>query len=116
LVILDRAVTIEELPNYLRYFKGVLFFPNPFFDQDELRIAFNLDESEEFEIHIYDELGSTIWYTDIISAEAGYNEVCWDGKDKSGTIVPAGIYTCVISQRYEKIGIPISSGILVKSK
>jgi hypothetical protein len=96
--------------------KGVLAFPNPLFGEGGARIAFKLDEIREFGIYIYDELSNMVWDTHISPVEVGYNEVYWDGSDKTGNIVPAGIYTCVIGKLDKDMSIPVLCGTIVKGR
>ena len=65
-------------------------YPNPF--NPTTTIAFDLPQSERVEISIYNILGREV--TTLIDEyyEAGYHELNWDGRDRSGHDTASGIY------------------------
>jgi len=65
-------------------------YPNPF--NPTTTIEFSLPEQSHTELTIYNVLGQQI--TELIDAalSPGSYRVCWDGTDKSGRVVPSGVY------------------------
>ena len=68
--------------------------PNPF--KDETRIEYFSGESGRVSIDIYNLPGRKIKTLNTASEDQGMHSVTWDGKDDSGTAVPAGIYVCTL--------------------
>ncbi len=64
--------------------------PNPF--NPRITISFNVGRSGPVELNIYDLVGRRI--KDIVSQqfEVGQYDRQWDGRDNSGSIMPAGVY------------------------
>lgn len=118
--IFNRALSLDQIAEYIRWwenidrsFEGVLVFPNPS-NSEEVRLAYYLNESYPVTIEIYDEKGNLIWNAEKELTEAGYNEVIWEGLDKVGQMVPAGIYTCLIFQRQGALQL-LSKGSIVRT-
>jgi len=65
-------------------------YPNPF--NPVTTIRYDLPEQTYVTIVIYDILGRTVRQLVSSPQDAGYKSVVWDGKDKIGGMVGAGIY------------------------
>ena len=65
-------------------------YPNPF--NPTTIIAFDLPQSERVEISIYNVLGREVATLVDEYYEAGYHELTWDGRDRSGRDTASGIY------------------------
>jgi len=59
--------------------------------------GYDLPESAEVEIKIYDKSGNVVRTLDPGKQEAGSYEIQWDGLDDSGEAVPEGTYTFEVS-------------------
>jgi len=72
-------------------------YPNPF--REKIQIRYMMQDTgcriQNFSLKIYDVLGREVMYIE----EAGKNSVLWDGRDKQGLVLPAGIYFCKINDR-----------------
>jgi len=72
-----------------------LVYPNPFVQ--ETKIEFALNKPEKINLNIINEEGKIVRRLIAGSAvQAGKFQMVWDGKDGSGTNVPAGIYWYII--------------------
>tara|TARA_Y100000310_G_scaffold24488_1_gene23544 strand:- start:81 stop:4727 length:4647 start_codon:yes stop_codon:yes gene_type:complete len=89
-----QAVAIDEggrdsvpLPEFFALYQN---YPNPF--NPVTTIRYDLPQRSAVELTIYDVLGRRV--TVLVSGElvSGFHEVVWDGTDKSGNHVGAGIY------------------------
>ncbi len=65
-------------------------YPNPF--NPSTTIAFDLPQSEHVKISIYNILGREVTTLTDEHYEAGYHELNWDGRDRSGHATSSGIY------------------------
>ncbi|PIS30207.1 MAG: hypothetical protein COT43_02215 [Candidatus Marinimicrobia bacterium CG08_land_8_20_14_0_20_45_22] len=65
-------------------------YPNPF--NPQTTIAFDLPEESHVTLTIYDVMGREIVRLLDENQPAGFRQVIWDGKDKSGQTVSSGIY------------------------
>jgi len=93
---------------------GVTNYPNPFTAGTETtKIRYTLGADTDVKITIYDLTGQVTWIMEIGAgdpgAEAGVNEVTWDGENGNGKTVDYGIYICVIdaggTRQRRKIGV-----------
>ncbi|MFI5264087.1 MAG: FlgD immunoglobulin-like domain containing protein [Candidatus Kapaibacterium sp.] len=69
--------------------------PNPFVltNAAQTSIRFNLAEAQSVSVRIFDVLGKEV--RSLVSGQtfaAGASQINWDGRDNSGTLVPAGSY------------------------
>jgi hypothetical protein len=86
--------TYYELPSVTNVTKAeneLLLFPNPSGDAVEIKYLNN--GSENIQIQIFNPQGQLVW-TSEISASA--HSAVWNGTDKTGKSVPAGMYVCHI--------------------
>lgn len=75
--------------------------PNPF--NPGTHISFELPEQAKVKITVYDLLGRKIKVLTDTSHPAGKSEICWDGTNRSGCPVSAGIYFYMLeSERYRE--------------
>lgn len=65
-------------------------YPNPF--NDNITIRYNITQSTHVKIIITDVLGKQIAVYDQGKKDKGTNDFIWNGKNKNGQIVPAGVY------------------------
>jgi hypothetical protein len=65
-------------------------YPNPF--NPETTIAFNLPESGNVRVDIYNMRGQKVKTILNKELEAGEHQVQWNGKDRQGNVAPSGIY------------------------
>jgi hypothetical protein len=65
-------------------------YPNPF--NDNVKIGYELTRSAETSVSVYNIFGSEIKNLSSQYNSAGAYSVTWDGKNSSGSKVPAGIY------------------------
>jgi len=65
-------------------------YPNPF--NPSTMIKYSLPEASSVSLVIYDLIGSEIFKWSNNREDAGYKWVAWNGKDKKGNSVPAGVY------------------------
>ena len=72
-------------------------YPNPF--REKIQIRYMMQDTgcriQNFSLKIYDVSGKEVMYIE----EAGKNSILWDGRDKQGLMLPAGIYFCEINDR-----------------
>ena len=81
-------------------------YPNPF--NDHIKIGYELTRPAETSVSVYNIYGSEIKNLGYQNNSAGAYSVNWDGKNESGTKVPAGIYFYTI-----KTGTSATSGKIV---
>ena len=65
-------------------------FPNPF--NPETQIAFQVPESGNLSLVIYNTLGQQVRVLEQGPVEAGFHRVVWDGRDAVGRNVSSGVY------------------------
>jgi hypothetical protein len=65
-------------------------YPNPF--NAETRISFDLPNSSDISLDVYDVLGRRIRTLTSGKREAGHYSITWNGKDDSGNNVTSGMY------------------------
>ncbi len=75
----------------------VRFYPNPFNPNSAAGvIAYQLNKDADVSVYIFDAVGQVIYKNNYLSGAmggaTGYNEVAWNGKDASGSIVGNDIY------------------------
>ncbi len=91
------VTSLEDDEQHVTGFVKVRVVPNPM--TDELRITSS--NPSTMNIRIVDVTGTTI------TTLRGQSEVVWDRRDRSGALVPSGLYVVVIDhnnqQRFEKI-------------
>ena len=78
-----------------------LIGPNPFNPNNETaHLQYQLSEPANICISIYSVNGKSIWrYTLLeneVGAQTGFNNIIWDGRDASGSLVPNGPYIAYI--------------------
>jgi len=76
--------------NVVNNLVGVYNFPNPF--NPNTTISFNLAETAEVKLDIYDVKGSKIKELFAGNLNSGEQSISWDGKDESGNSVASGVY------------------------
>ncbi len=72
----------------------VLNYPNPY--QDDCHIAYQLSQSAEIAVRIYDLSGHLLFHENNLPGNTGYNEFYWHGKDDNGRELANGVYYLVI--------------------
>lgn len=77
-------------PNIPNKFKLYQNYPNPF--NDETNIHFDIKETVDLDIKIYNILGQEIFRYNIKQQPPGYHSVRWNGKSSDGNQMPTGIY------------------------
>jgi len=84
------SVSTETDNNNPAEFQLFSNYPNPF--NPTTTIQYNLPQRSDVQITIYDLLGRKV--TTLISGtqEAGYKSIQWNGRNKSGQLVSAGMY------------------------
>ncbi len=76
-----------QLPQKFELFQN---YPNPFNPSTTIRYA--LPTATYVVLEIYNLLGQEVRTLVSASMPAGYHDVNWDGKDRSGNLVPSGVY------------------------
>ena len=69
---------------------SVSAYPNPF--NPSTTIQYQIPQTDNVKIEIYDLLGSKIWYKNIDEQPAGKHKITWNGTDKNGGNVSSGVY------------------------
>ena len=64
--------------------------PNPF--NPGTAIRYELTRTQQVSLSVYDLLGREVALLDSGVKNAGYHEVCWDGRDSNGTPAASGVY------------------------
>ncbi len=76
-------------------------YPNPF--NPITTIRYDLPESSEITLVVYDLMGRELIQLIENQLEAGYHWIIWDAKDHSGRSVPSGIYIArLVTPKYTK--------------
>jgi flagellar hook assembly protein FlgD len=57
-------------------------------------------ENGAAEVFIYTEFGDLCWHKQFENLPKGANEITYDGKDDSGSILFNGTYICLIKKKY----------------
>lgn len=65
-------------------------FPNPF--AEKINIAFELEETKEVQLSIYDAAGKKVRLIANQKAAAGNHYFEWDGRNQAGAVMPNGLY------------------------
>lgn len=73
-------------------------YPNPLIVNDgaALKIAFQLEQSDDVQISIFSEQGNSIFHRDMGIRQAGFNQFNWNGKTDEGEMVSSGIYIVLL--------------------
>jgi len=87
------SVNDQNIPDEMLIAKGN--FPNPF--TESTRIEFDIFQTGNITIIIYDYLGNEINILNEFIATEGAASVEWNGNDKFGKSVPAGVYYYTIN-------------------
>lgn len=87
---------ISDLPvNLVKQFELFQNYPNPF--NPSTTIQFNLKESSNITLAVYNTLGQLVDVLQKGKFPPGSYKYQWDAKDHNGNLVPAGIYFCKLS-------------------
>lgn len=86
-----------------RCFKIDRVYPNPF--NPATTIAYSLAEERSLDLTVFDLRGTVVLQRELGLQSLGDHQVSWDGRDKTGNPVPAGIY-----------GIRLSAGTQMDSR
>ena len=97
--IADRQEADTFFPEKIQLLKG---FPNPFNSSIKIRYYVR-DKNIAVRIAIYNILGEQIRLLRNSVQSAGFYEIIWDGRDKSGTEMPSGVYFCLIESNRKVI-------------
>jgi N-acetylneuraminic acid mutarotase len=84
--------SIVQNPNQFLLFQN---YPNPF--DTETTIKYNIPNSSNVKISIYNFLGEKVKLLENSFQNAGSYEIRWNGKDDSGNSLPEGIYILELS-------------------
>jgi hypothetical protein len=78
-------------------FETVKGYPNPF--NSESTISFNIIESSNVQLKVFNSLGTEI--NSLLNKELspGKYEISWDAKDKLGNSLPSGVYLIVLKTK-----------------
>jgi Secretion system C-terminal sorting domain len=88
-------ITESAIPDMsLEFIKG---YPNPF--NSESTISFNIIETSNVQIKIYNSLGKEINVLLDKELSSGKYEIFWDVKDKFGNSLPSGVYLIVLKTK-----------------
>ena len=96
-VALQTSTAMEEL----KVGEVTRVYPNPF--SDRTRIEFDLTESVDATIEVYDMVGKRVKTLANGFMNAGTHAIVWDGSNDFGTQAGNGIYTIVLSGNNQKI-------------
>ncbi len=90
--ILGEVITDIQLDEINNDYNFILHqnYPNPF--NSETIINFELNQSEEIELNIYNCLGENVRKLFVGAKEKGNHSIKWDGKDKNNFNLSSGIY------------------------
>lgn len=75
-------------------------FPNPFNSQTQ--IVFDLPESREVDVTIYNLLGQSVKSLFQGTKDAGTHTLCWEGTDSQGRAVSSGVYLVILTAGQHK--------------
>jgi hypothetical protein len=98
--IYNRALSPEEVAHKATNpprWEGLVSYPNPASMDDVVKLACFLDEPCDLELIIYDEGGRQVNRFKDRAHQRGYYQFEWDGKNKEGDTVLAGVYIAVIT-------------------
>ncbi len=87
---LDVTTSIREqieIPEQFRLYQN---YPNPF--NPSTTIRYDLPQSSEVSLVIYDILGRSVWNYEESNHPAGYYSLQWDGLNQNGKQVASGVY------------------------
>ena len=70
-------------------------FPNPI--RGEASFEFDLDLAGRAQLEVFDVTGRRVRSWDARSFSAGRSALAWDGRDETGSRVPAGVYLVRVS-------------------
>ncbi|MEO0070752.1 MAG: hypothetical protein ABIK39_01510 [candidate division WOR-3 bacterium] len=98
---------------------NIIAFPNPFgFNRDAAEICYYLSKATPIDFRIYDPFGNEVisrqFQPGEEGAKAGVNRVVWNGRNKEGRRVAAGVYvvqivgelhTAVVEKKTYRIGV-----------
>jgi flagellar hook assembly protein FlgD len=65
-------------------------YPNPF--KDTMKMYFTLRVDASVELHIYNVAGEPIWVVHVDGAQAGKNQLIWNGVNDAGARCASGTY------------------------
>jgi hypothetical protein len=85
------AIADDRLPGALAWYGAA---PNPFNPRTELRFA--LSRAQSVTLTLYDQRGRLVRTLADGARPAGEHRVAWDGRDRSGREVGAGVYLAVL--------------------
>jgi len=88
---IEKGLVESSLPGSFKLYHS---FPNPFNSQTE--IMFDLPESQEVDVTIYNLLGQPVRKLFRGKKQAGTHTLRWDGRDDSGNSVVSGVYLLVV--------------------
>lgn len=74
--------------------KDINVFPNPFSNSTSIR--FFISELDMAQFEIFDMAGTSVYRLDRSNFVLGHNSISWNGKDRQGTDLPAGVYFCIL--------------------
>lgn len=76
-------------------------FPNPFSDQTT--IAFTIKREQNVRLTIFDLQGKVV--NELVNEvrSKGRHQIIWNGQDRSGSLLPDGIYLCEINSAEDKV-------------
>ena len=89
----ENITSVNEKTNYKNNTE-LSNHPNPF--TDATIIEFELEETGNADINIFDNSGNLIQKLNCIDCQTGKNEVNWNGIDLNGNKVQSGSYICEI--------------------
>jgi len=72
-------------------------YPTPF--NSELNIEYELMDSHQASISIFNLRGKQVWTSDVLSGGAGRHILKWDGRDQSQRSLPSGIFIVQLSNQ-----------------
>ncbi len=81
---------VDDDPELFQGFKLYANYPNPF--NPNTTIRYELPESSDVTITIYDLLGRDIWSYEKSAQLAGSYSLQWNGQDNNGKLVASGVY------------------------
>jgi FG-GAP-like repeat/FlgD Ig-like domain len=93
----DKPNWITETKNNEKTFEIINCYPNPF--NLESTISFNIIESSNVQINIYNSLGKEIKSLLDKGLSPGNYTIPWDAKDKYGNSLTSGVYLIVLKTR-----------------
>tara|TARA_B100001250_G_C19813722_1_gene797092 strand:+ start:3179 stop:3820 length:642 start_codon:yes stop_codon:yes gene_type:complete len=76
-------------------------FPNPF--NPSTTFKFNLKKTSDIDVFIYDNLGIEIKHLSMNGVSQGINSIHWDGTNKNGNRISAGVYFYLFKTNHDLI-------------